>query len=334
MMRVKPIILALLMAAVGLLSAGCGGGTGTDVTTADPENKTTLSGTVYTSGPLPAAAGEAPGAQLLYDATVVVRRVVNNAYVTDTRTNSTGRYNIAGLDRGLDALLTCTSPTGEVLMTRALLDAREVTADIDEDTTLVTRCQLLMRANGGGETSPDVEVTVAQLCMQFQQQHRYEYGSLGGVRPDFTNEDAQWRAAAALLAAATDDAVNQARNSRTAQHCERAVNMVCARLQAEGLIDFDLDAATRAAIAQALRGGAGFSADDIAVALSAALDKAVTVADLDAIRGRIDWCCVRGRTGELDIVEATAAACASGGGDQNCLRSAAEVAAFVGALVG
>jgi len=221
-----------------------------------------------------------------------------------------------------------------VLLSRVLLDAPRVIADIDEDTTLVTRCQLLMRANGGGQTSADVETTVWQLCMQFQQANRYQYGTLGGERPDFTNQDAQWRAAAALLAAATDAAVGHARGSGNAQRCEQAVNMVLARLQAEGRISFTLEAAVRAQMARALRSGRTFTEEDIARALTIALGESVTVESLCGVRGRLDWACVRGRTGSLDIVEATAAMCSSGGGYQNRLQSAEQVAAFVGALLG
>lgn len=324
--------LALFAAAV---LAGCGGSVGTDGT-GQPQtaNTSVLQGTVYTSGPIPAAAGEAPGARPLYDATVQLRRMDNNAYVADTMTSSTGRYHFPSLQRGLDLLIVVSARSGEVLMGRALLDAATVTADIDEDTTLVTRCQLLARANGGGQVGEDVEATVSMLCAQFQHQHRYQYGNLGGERPDFTNQDAQWRAAAALLRAATDWAVQCARETGDDQWCERAVQMVQARLQAEGRINFPFDAALRARIANALRNRAAFAEEDIAAAISAALGQPLTIQSLANLRAQITWGCVQGRTGPFDVIDALVAACCGACGQEHRVRTAEQLGVFLQALVG
>ncbi|MGC8794451.1 MAG: hypothetical protein ACP5U2_13785, partial [Bryobacteraceae bacterium] len=85
----------------------------------------------------------------------------------------------------------------------------------------------------------------------------------------------RWHAAsvlaAALLAAATDLAVQEARKTGDGQACEQAVHMVQARLQAEGRITFAFDAALRARMVNALRNHAAFAEDDIAAAISAAL---------------------------------------------------------------
>ncbi len=191
------LVTLMLIVTIG----GCGGGTASDPAAVDTTS--VLQGTVYSSGVQPAQAGQAPAAQPLFFASVTVRRTSNNAYVTDTMTDRTGKYNFPELPRGLDVTLTCTAPSGEILMTRTRLNARNCTADIDEDTTLATRCVMLMRQAADGEVNYAAENTAWQACMQFQQANRYQYGGLNGARPDFCNQEAIEQAAQALLDAAT-----------------------------------------------------------------------------------------------------------------------------------
>ncbi|MCD6361522.1 MAG: hypothetical protein J7M38_11755, partial [Armatimonadetes bacterium] len=82
-------------------------------------------------------------------------------------------------------------------------------------------------------------------------------------------------------------------------------------------------------IAQALREGRSFTEADVARALGTALGGAVSAQELGQVRSRLDWQCVQGRSGPLDIVEVTAALC---GGGSNRLRSSAQLAAFVQAI--
>ena len=191
----------LVTLALILAIGGCGGGTATHTSSAD--NTSTLQGIVYSSGMQPTQAGQAPAAQPLYFGSVTVRRTSNNAYVADTMTDSTGRYNFAAVPRGLDVTLTCAAPSGEQLMTRTRLNARDCTADIDEDTTLATHCVMLVREAAGGNIDNATENATWRACIQFQRAHRFHFGNLNGSRPDFCNRESIEEAAQALLDAAT-----------------------------------------------------------------------------------------------------------------------------------
>lgn len=191
------LVTLALIVAIG----GCGGGGASDPSAVDTTSS--LQGTVYTSGVQPSQAGQAPAAQPLFFASVTVRRTSNNAYVTDTMTDRSGRYNFPALARGLDVTLTCTAPSGEILMTRTRLNSRDCTADIDEDTTLATRCVMLVREANGGVNNA-AENAAWQACIQFQRAHRYQFGGLNGARPDFCNQETIEQVAQALLDAATD----------------------------------------------------------------------------------------------------------------------------------
>ena len=193
---------ALVSLALIVTMSGCGGGAATSSCYPDTTTSS-LQGTVYTSGMQPAQAGQAPAAQPLYFGSVTMRRTNNNAYITDTMTDASGRYSFPDLTRGLDVTLTCTAPSGETLMTRTRLNSRDCTADIDEDTTLATRCIMLLRQSAGGVVNDAAEDAAWQVCVQFQRANRYQYGGLNGTRPDFTDQAAIQQAAQALLDAAT-----------------------------------------------------------------------------------------------------------------------------------
>ncbi len=249
------------------------GGCGSTACAPSPvDTSTTLQGVVYTSGYVPAQAGQAPGAQVVFYGSVTVRRTSNGSYIADTQTSSTGRYMMRNLPRGPEVTITCASPSGEQLMTTATLNGPDVTADIDEDTTLVTQCLMLMRNNGGGVTSDAIEAAVQQLCMQWQQAHRYEYGECNGNRPDFTDRAAIRAAAMALLAAAADNAVQQAGADGSLDACLQAVDMVCGKLRAEGQMQGNLDTLARQAAAAALRNGNSFTIADVAQVVTKALN--------------------------------------------------------------
>ncbi len=191
----------LVTLALIITIGGCGGGTATSACA--PDTTSALEGIVYSSGMQPAQAGQAPAAQPLFFASVTVRRTSNDAYVTDTMTDTAGRYNFPELARGLDVTLTCSAPSGEVLMTRTRLNARNCTADIDEDTTLATRCVLLAREAAGGVVNDAAENAVWQACLEFQRANRFQFGNCNGVRPDFCDREAVRQAAQSLLDAAT-----------------------------------------------------------------------------------------------------------------------------------
>jgi len=327
-------MLISLTLAAALVVSGCGGGGGGTVPVAD-DSTSSLQGTVYTSGVVAAEAGQAPGAQLLFYATVTVNRMSDNAYVADTMTDRNGHYSFNSLPRNLEVLLTVSALSGERLLGRAMLNARECTADIDEDTTLVTMCELLMRRNGGGAVAGDADLAAAvrRLCMRYEQAHRYAYGDLGGVRPDFTSMSAIERAAAALLAAATDDAVNAARASGALGQCQDVVALVCARLRAEGRMQFAWDQETCARVAQAMRDRECFSAEEMVQAALQVRSSAVGPSGVSQLRSGLGWACVVGRTGELDAIEAVAGMCATSD-NQIRLTARQQVAAFVQALIG
>ncbi len=202
MSRFIGLAAVLVSLALIVTIGGCGGGTASGSSCVDSVT-CSLQGTVYTSGMQPAQAGQAPAAQPLYFASVTMRRTNNNAYITDTMTDASGRYSFPGLTRGLDVTLTCTAPSGETLMTRTRLNSRDCTADIDEDTTLATQCIMLLRQSTGGVVNDAAEDAAWQACMQFQRANRYQYGGLNGARPDFTDQEAIEQAAQALLDAAT-----------------------------------------------------------------------------------------------------------------------------------
>ena len=201
MSRPIGIMAVLVTLALIVVIGGCGGGG--ESSAVATTTTSALEGIVYSSGMQPAQAGQAPAAQPLFIASVTVRRNNNNSYVTDTMPVTVGRYNFPDLARGLDAILTCSAPSGEVLMTRTCLNARNCTADIDEDTTLATRCVLLAREANGGFVNDAAENAVWQACLQFQRANRFQFGNCNGVRPDFTDQAAVAQAAQALLEAAT-----------------------------------------------------------------------------------------------------------------------------------
>ena len=179
---------------------GCGGGTASDLASAD--TACALHGIVYTSGMQPAEAGQAPGAQPLYFAMVTIHSTSDNAYIADTMTNTHGHYYVPRLTRGVDVTVICEAPSGEIFMTRTRPNARDCTADIDEDTTLATQCVMFLSQAADGVVTDADRDAVWQTCIQFQRANRYQYGSLNGARPDFTDQEAIEQAAQALFDAA------------------------------------------------------------------------------------------------------------------------------------
>ncbi len=285
LMRLMGVL--MLVAMVGLM-AGCGGG-GSSVPAVGTSS---VEGTVYepataTRAVADSAAGPNQGVPA-GDCLVVAERARDRQRLRSTRTDAGGRYVMEGLMLGEDVLISAELPSGEQLMARLRIRNRQHQADITEDTTMAAACrQLLDEVGGGPPEGDDVDEIVGQICWEYQDRHRYQYGHHGSMRPDFSDSGAVGDAAADLLAAATDDAVATALQTRLRADCEAAVNMVVARLRQRERMEFSWDVETRTQAAVAMQNRWQGAPEQVAEAASGVLGCQASAGDIVQARDRL-----------------------------------------------
>ena len=314
-------IVACMSIVVGaLVAAGCGGG---GEALGPVPSGTTLEGLVSTSGLSPAAnvdVAQVPAA----DCQVTVERARDGWQIADGRTDDQGRYRFTGLPAGEEALVRARLRSGERLRTRLTLRDGTCRADVNEETTLADECRQL--SAGGGPPVDANERQVAEVasgeCLRYHEQHRYQYGELGGSPPDFSDDQAIGAAALALLDAATGDALTRARQTQRLQECQGAVTMVAASLRAHQEAQFTWSEQVRQQTALALQQGQSFTPQQVAQAAGSALGEPVDGAAVERMRQRIRATLRRAGAAELDPVEALVGLCmGDGSGDRLRLRT-------------
>lgn len=333
MMRMhRMVVMALGAALLALVLAGCGGG-GTEGVVPDV-GTASLSGTVCEpAGVVTAAAGDGPAGEPAANCPVEALRERDRARLRTGVTDGRGQYRFEGLPAGESVLVRARLRSGAQLMAQTRLRVGACQADVSEDTTLAAVCRRL--ANGG-----EAPVTAADLaladetageCAQFQARNRYRYGNREGCCPDFTDEQAVEEAAGDLLAAAADNALALARQTRAQADCERAATMLQARLNQLNRERLRVDGETATRIALALRLGTEITPERIAATLTRMLGQEITP---EQARRALAY--ARAQVGgdsagqAADICDAVAAACLGDGTpDQLRLRTAEQLRACV-----
>ncbi len=328
------MLLVASSVAAGLLVGGCGGG-GEQVASAG----STLAGTVYSSSVSPAAAGNDKAAQdaPAPDCEVTVERVRDRQELASGRTDGQGRYRFEGLPTGDDVLVRAQLRSGEVLQTRTRLRNRACQADVTEDTTLVATAWGTVDQVGEPATANEREVgeAVAEACMSYQEQHRYEYGGMNGRGPDFTNQQQVGDTSMELLKAAEGDAVDQARQTAGEANCQRAADLVAAQLRAQGDTDFTWSAELRRRVAWSLMQRHNWTPDEVANVLDRVNSAGVSVEDVERLRTRVRQMIRERLDPDLDAVEAVAGVCIGDGlAERTRLRTQTQVEQFVQELIG
>jgi len=343
MMRTHRMVgMALGAALLALLLAGCGGGGGSG--SALPNAGTaSLSGMVYQPaavGPaelVAAAAGPGAGGEPAANCPVEALRERDRTQLRTGVTDARGQYRFEGLASGESVLVRARLRSGVQLMAQIRLRAGECEADVDEDTTLAAVCRRL--ANGGEPplTQEDLALAdeAAQACTRFQARNRYRYGGREGRGPNFADEAAVEAAAGELLAAAADNALALARQTRAQADCEQAAIMLQARLNQLNRERLRVDGETRARIELALRLGTEIAPERIAATLTRMLGQEVTP---EQARRALNYAhgLVGGESaGEApDICDAVACVCLGDGtGDQLRLRTREQLRTCVSDLL-
>lgn len=273
----RMVVMALGATLMALLLAGCGGG-GTEGVTPDVSTAT-LSGTVYApAGLVTAATGPGSGAEPAANCPVEALRERDRTQLRTGVTDGRGQYRFEGLAPGESVVVRARLRSGARLMTQTRLRAGECRADVDEDTTLAAICRRL--ANGGEAPVTEGDLIradeVARECARYQARNRYRYANREGRCPDFADEQAVEGAAGDLLAAAANEALARARQTRARADCERAVIMLQARLNQLNRERLRLDGETAARIALALGRGTEVAPERIAAVLTRMLARGVT----------------------------------------------------------
>jgi len=334
-MRRATLVLACGLAAAGLLAAGCGGG-GVGVTGTDGA---VLEGTVYSSGVSPASTGDTKAAQgdPVPDCDMTVQRARDRQQLATGRTDAQGRYRFAGLPAGEDVVVQAHLRSGDLLQTRLRLRDGTCQADVTEDTTLVATAQGMVDTPGQPATTDDAEVgqTVAQACMQHQQQHRYRYGGLNGSRPDFANAGEVEGASLALMRAAAADAVGEARQTAGEADCRRAAELVAAQLRAEGHTASTWTSYVRRRVAWSLMQRQRWTPEEVATAMRRINSAGASARDMERVRDRIRQM-IRDHLGQdLDAIEAVGGVCVGDGqAERTRLRTRAQIEQFAQELIG
>ena len=125
--------------------------------------------------------------------------------------------------------------------------------------------------------------------------------------------------AADLLAAAADDAVQRAVQTRAGGDCEGAVAMVMARLMHEQKLQFMWEEQTRTRLAQAMQQQKRVTAGQLATVASNTLGITVTAQEIEQLRLRARACIQAFVGQDMEICEGLGGLCI-GGGDQDRVR--------------
>lgn len=278
-------LLALLM----LLLGGCGGGTGGGSGPESVTQSASVQGTVYAPSVAAAAAGQGHVDTPAADCKVTARRLRDDRSLGATHTDGTGRYRLQGLPTGEEAVIEAVLGTGERLRTRLRLQAGNCNADVDEDTTMAAGCRELL--DGASEEPEGTEALdeelIEGLCNQYQTRHRYQYGGLGGRRPDLTNPEAQADAADGLLVAAGNAAIVRARTARSDGNCVAAVQMTMACLRVGEAMGYTWDEETQQVMARATAAGRELQVREVAAVASRVTGGTVAEGDLLRLRQQL-----------------------------------------------
>jgi len=278
-----------LLGLLAVVLGGCGGGTGGGSEPESVAQSASVQGTVYAPSVSAAAAGQGQTGSPAGDCQVTARRLRDGKSLGTTRTDGAGRYRLQGLPAGEEAVIDAVLRTGERLRTRLRLQDGSCTANVDEDTTMAAACRELL--DGASEEPEGTEALdeelIEGLCNQYQTRHRYQYGGLGGRRPDLTSPEAQAGAADELLVAAGNAAVERARTARSESNCLAAIQMAMACLRAGEAMGYTWDEETQRTMARAMAEGRVLQVRDVAAVASRVMDGTVSEGDLLQLRRQL-----------------------------------------------
>lgn len=335
----RMVVMALGTALLALVLAGCGGGGGGGEGMVPDVGTASLSGTVYEpAGVVAAAAADGPAGEPAANCPVEALRERDRAQLRTGVTDGRGQYRFEGLPAGESVLVRARLRSGAQLMAQTRVRVGECRADVSQDTTLAAICRRL--ANGG-----EAPVTAADLaladeaageCAQYQARNRYRYGNREGCCPDFADDQSVAEAAGDLLAAAADQALALARQTRAQADCERAAIMLQARLNQLSRERLRVDGETQTRIALALRLGTGITPERIAATLTRMLGQEITPEQARRALAYARQQVGGDSAGQApDICDAVAAICLGDGTpDQLRLRTGEQLRACISNLLG
>lgn len=280
----RKIIPVVCMFAIIALVAGCGGGGSEEAVS----NTTTLEGTVYAEG-VTTSQADGPQGQPVPDCPVEAVRARTHQHLGQTTTDEQGRYRFEGLNAGEDVEVRAHLQDGRQLMARTRIQQRTQEADVDADTTMSAVCARLMDEAPSTNPPEDVPVneTVRQVCEQYHNQHRFQYGNLDGTPPDFSDGEQTRQAAEQLLDEAAEDAIQKALQNRDQESCDRAVDMHAARMRHFDDVEMPWSEQARQTVSEALQRGWEGSPEDAAQAAEGAWGRQIAADNINRARERI-----------------------------------------------